>query len=260
MANDIDGRVNPATHAESASLDIDVDVSMISTQPFYPDNFTARLHSFLTHKDPGKQIYALSQMPHLATCNWRGRTNFAKETTILACRGAQFPLKLWIVGELVTAYFFEQNSSDPLKRVNLYIRPLLPTDMSTAERLLHMFVSVEGDQPTLRDTVKVGRWQTQRKRGSTETTATPFTILYDATTTFCAKDQMTTLDPSQLGRGDVLLAEVEVVRYHPMDADNHSPDLSKWEIRFDIQALSLLLQAPEEYNDVVDNRESNVEI
>lgn len=215
-----------------------------------------RVRALLAYSDATNEIYALSRMPSLATCNWRGRTRFSKDATFMARRGSQLPMKVWIVGELTSSYFYDDGTENPSKRVSVYMRPFLAADMYASERVHRLFLNDDPHQPPMGNTIRVGKWQTERRRGSSVRVATPFTALYDATAAFRSKSEMAQLPPSELMRGDVVLAEAYITRYHPGSVDDiRTQDLTKWRARFEMQSLSLLLRAPE-FVEEVEDRES----
>lgn len=93
-----------------------------------------RLQRMVVHEDLDAAIFSLEQLPIEATV-WGGAgLSRSEKLDILVMKGTSKTVRLWIVGEIASAFFFKDGK--PSQRVSVMLSPLCDATLPASRRLL----------------------------------------------------------------------------------------------------------------------------
>lgn len=88
----------------------------------------------LTYQKPSDGIYSLSLFPEKEVAWGLSDTS----TNKLCTRGSNIPVVIWIVGQVTSVWFYDQNGN-PHNKVSMGVAPLTADAMNKGRRILSQF-------------------------------------------------------------------------------------------------------------------------
>ncbi|KAI9059287.1 hypothetical protein FKP32DRAFT_1606291 [Trametes sanguinea] len=188
-------------------------------------NTTERLRTFLDYEGvgPRKSLISLPRLP-----SW----GFHDKTAYLCEDGR--PIQLWVVGILDSMSFFASTAhSNPGTAIAISLLRDLDRDALAAVKSM-------GKPPT---PPFDNMFRASKAGYGINNSIQLFTEVYDATEAYGSKLSMKQIPASSLVAGDVVLAEVKVVRYE-LGPHKNQGRWTSWRIDFELQSISRLVARP----------------
>ncbi|KAI0649236.1 hypothetical protein C8Q79DRAFT_1007778 [Trametes meyenii] len=206
--------VNSAASPYELSLPTYVDVRAQTCIRRFLD-YTASLHN----------IYYINQIPEHRKWGGPGGAYLTLVDDI--------PLRVWVLGKL-SKLQVSTSKLDPRNELSVDLAFLRNVDRDSAEQLNNLSRPKTWYHPST--------FVTKRPVSAT---VGPYlyNAVYDATATYCAKTEMKSICPSMLALDDVVLIEFFVYRWR-QPRMRTSNQWNSWYITFQVDAISLIVQAP----------------
>ncbi|KAJ7782137.1 hypothetical protein B0H14DRAFT_2400901 [Mycena olivaceomarginata] len=198
------------------------------------------------YSDKQRNVYAINNV-HVQF-DWGVAASFKDVTNTICEKGTSTPLTFWIVGELATCFWFNEDGY-PAKRVSVSVRPLSTDLPAFCKRLLQSLCMPRNSYAFGPEQVRATRWMTRRGQRGQPSATDEFSDFYDARTALRDKSVMQKLNVDQLVEHDIVLLEVQLGRYSSetnSDGKAKRKAFNKWQSFFDLQAIYLLKNAARE--------------
>ncbi|EJD48086.1 hypothetical protein AURDEDRAFT_163053 [Auricularia subglabra TFB-10046 SS5] len=184
--------------------------------------------------------YAFAKVP--ANQNWTKMFEVDKDPFFaISVAGTQRPLKVWGVGNVTRTYFFTAGGDAPFS-VSANVRLINDNDNKIANNIIAQHTQPRTSALPYPD-VQFGKWMAVRYPGDTAMTNEIFDDLYDAREGIkLPKSKMDRYPVKMLKKGDLVLVEATMQRYHPKV--NGRPDPKKWNATYSIEFIALLADSP----------------
>ncbi|KZV89565.1 hypothetical protein EXIGLDRAFT_771624 [Exidia glandulosa HHB12029] len=163
----------------------------------------------------------------------------------LAVQGSRNAAKVWFVGILVKSYFFDKSGEAP-SSVSMNIALLDERETTMANNLLRRYSAPRNSDTSVYTDVRFSKWMSVRHTGESAMRAEHFTEVYDATTGFnLPRTKMRQMSPSNLKKGDLVMVEATVERWHPKKAAGSSKvNYSEYNAFYALNFIALLDDSP----------------
>ncbi|PIL35524.1 hypothetical protein GSI_02252 [Ganoderma sinense ZZ0214-1] len=196
-------------------------------------NDLERAVAFANKCDPPNNRFAIAKVPTGAA--WGSSPQTEKFLCI-----QERPVTVWFVGKVCTTWFFDMDGK-PQARVNVAFTLPHKGDYDGVKHLLQLARPRRDDVPS---TIYASRFQSRQQKGETEPTILPFKNVYDARTRFRAKNEMPLLPPAYIGRNDIVLVEAYFHRWKTAKDKKNRKAWTLWDVGFELQCASLLVESP----------------
>ncbi|KZV80491.1 hypothetical protein EXIGLDRAFT_732744 [Exidia glandulosa HHB12029] len=156
--------------------------------------------------------------------------------------GSSNPVKFWFVGVVNKLWLFDSNG-EPAKSISVNLGLLDNRDVALANNILRQHSKPHGaaeDYPDMR----FSRWMTVRQQGESKPAPELFTDVYDARDGLrLPRLRMRQLPANQLTRGNLVLIDASVQRWHPRKEEGKTV-WSEYKAYFALNYIALLNDSP----------------
>ncbi|KAI0063888.1 hypothetical protein BV25DRAFT_1837432 [Artomyces pyxidatus] len=232
LSNPVAAVTNPSEQTPSASDKILEHVLQYVKKMNCPTRLIKALHQVLTYSNAEEHIYTPINLPSKLV--WRDNH--------LCARGSPTPIKIWVVGEIRTCWFYDGNGKAQ-KRVTIRVIPSHYDAISALQTLVRRHTEPrEAAAEFVLSDVHASAFSSKRVRGTKESIALPYPNVLDARKKFSLdRTKMPPIGSEFLKAGDIVIQEVIVGRFKTSKTSNNQPDREEVKrISFDLQSVTLL--------------------
>ncbi|KAI0054480.1 hypothetical protein BV25DRAFT_1843631 [Artomyces pyxidatus] len=192
-----------------------------------PERLIEILPTILAYSNPKENIYAAAKIP--SKLMWRDNQ--------LSVPGSPDPIKIWIVGEVDTHWFFDGDGRIQ-KRVSVRVLPIQREAIAELERVVKDHTEpVEAAANFVLLHVLATAFSTERKRGAKGSVPVAYDKMKDGRASFSFnRSSLPSLAAEFLTKGDTVIQEVTVGRYKVTSPDK--PDIKR--ISFKLESITVL--------------------